>query len=104
MIAFFGTPQKERKGRGRFMIISWIILALQSIALGLGIWKHFQDLYQGGPTGFSYIEAFRRFKTPRTIGLIGDVAFTGNLAMADLLMVSGQWNSNVINVKNSYLT
>ncbi|KAH6912339.1 hypothetical protein BKA70DRAFT_1398269 [Coprinopsis sp. MPI-PUGE-AT-0042] len=90
-ISTFGKLSKERrKGYRRFLLFSGVILAVTSLDLGLDIWIVFRNLFQGGPSPRSYVEAFRAddmnesFRRPQivTIALRGATIILSDILMA----------------------
>ncbi|KAH6902143.1 hypothetical protein BKA70DRAFT_1157439 [Coprinopsis sp. MPI-PUGE-AT-0042] len=88
--AFLGTPKAERKGRLRFIIISWIILLTSSVDTIIDLSAAYRVLYSGGPTGKSYMEVLIKEanESPGAVtGIASDAMLLVCIAVGDVLML-----------------
>ncbi|KAH6912347.1 hypothetical protein BKA70DRAFT_1184942 [Coprinopsis sp. MPI-PUGE-AT-0042] len=85
---FLSTPKEQRKGRLRFIVISWVILVTFSVDTLLDISTVFRILFTGGPTGISYLEADELvWQADKKLGVIGDSFLTVAVTLGDILML-----------------
>ena len=80
-------PKDQQKGRRRFIAIAWIILISFCIGIVLEIHYQFTLLYEGGPTGWSYVQLVRTKTSSLGFVNVSNSAYTVNYAVADALMV-----------------
>jgi len=86
--AFFSLRKKDRRGRLRFVIVSCTILATSSASILLDAWGGYRVLYQGGPTGMSYVQSNLEFwGTSRVPIIIGDAMGWLTIVQGDVLML-----------------
>jgi hypothetical protein len=83
---FVKIPKERRKGHRPFLVFSLVLLAATSIHLVFDIWAVFNSIFNGGPDGKSYIDAYR--KSTQTYDLNRRVTIAGG-SMGDLTVVVG---------------
>jgi hypothetical protein len=85
---FLVTPKDQRKGRVRFIIISWIILLTSGVDTMIDIWQNSRILLTGGPTGVSYLRAIpAQFLRSQVTSITGDALICVAIITGDVLMV-----------------
>jgi hypothetical protein len=60
ILAYLKVPREQRGGHLRFVLFSSAMLAAYSVVLVFDIWIVFDSLFKAGPSGKSYIEAYRK--------------------------------------------
>jgi hypothetical protein len=90
---FIGTPKDQRKGRLRFIIISWIILLASGTDVMIDLWFISRVLLTGGPTGISYLKALpAQYIAVQKPTIASDALLCFAIAVGDILMV-GKWEN-----------
>ncbi|KAH6912340.1 hypothetical protein BKA70DRAFT_1219467 [Coprinopsis sp. MPI-PUGE-AT-0042] len=88
---FFKLWKERRQGYLRFILFSTVILAVTSIELGLDIWLVFRNLFKGGPSPRSYVEAFQADNVNESLRgpRIAAIALSDmTIVLADVLMAT----------------
>ncbi|KAH6907429.1 hypothetical protein BKA70DRAFT_1282973 [Coprinopsis sp. MPI-PUGE-AT-0042] len=88
---FLESPKEHRKGRGKFILASIAIIATSALSSFFDGWKAFRLLYNGGPTGNDYMNAWRkdheRIQSSIATGIVGDTMLVTNIALGDALLL-----------------
>ncbi|KAH6904059.1 hypothetical protein BKA70DRAFT_1509471 [Coprinopsis sp. MPI-PUGE-AT-0042] len=88
LFIFTGTSKDIRQGRLYFVLISYLILLTSSAGTCIDIWMNYRVLYNGGPTGKSYLRAnATNFTMNKTSNLISDALIAVAIASGDILML-----------------
>jgi hypothetical protein len=91
ILAYLKIPRERRKGHLRFVLFSSAMLAVYSVVRIFDIWSVFEDLFKAGPSGKSYIEAYRKYthssSSSRIRWIVSNVLGDGISTAADILMV-----------------
>ncbi|KAH6911540.1 hypothetical protein BKA70DRAFT_1185223 [Coprinopsis sp. MPI-PUGE-AT-0042] len=88
--AYIATPINRRKGRLRFVVISWVILTTSAIDTFTDVRNCFRVLYTGGPTGQSYTQAYDNvyvWDEDQRARIAGNVMLCITIAVGDALML-----------------
>ncbi|KAH6912356.1 hypothetical protein BKA70DRAFT_1398279 [Coprinopsis sp. MPI-PUGE-AT-0042] len=85
---FLGTPRDQRKGRLRFIIISWIILLASGSDVMIDLWDISSILLAGGPSGISYLKAISaQYMIGQKVTIASDALLCVAIAVGDMLML-----------------
>jgi hypothetical protein len=88
--AYLATPIDKRKGRLRFVVISCVILATSTIDTLTDVRACFRVLYNGGPTGQLYAQAYDNvyvWDKDQNARIAGNAMLCITIAVGDALMV-----------------
>lgn len=89
---FLQMPKDLRRGRLRFILISWFILITSSTDTILDIRDVFHHLYAGGPTGTAYMRALKANRMGSlATGVLSDAMLVACIAAGDILMLWRCW-------------
>lgn len=81
------TPERLR-GSLKFLVGSWLVLALSSTAAILSIWMDFRILLTGGPTGISYRNVYsENIESSRTALALSRIMALSSIVCCDALML-----------------
>ncbi|KAH6912341.1 hypothetical protein BKA70DRAFT_1219468 [Coprinopsis sp. MPI-PUGE-AT-0042] len=96
---FLKIPKQRRKGHLRFIMFSVVLLVTSSISLAVDICWVFNNLFNAGPDGKSYIENFRKESEPNgkssswVLAYITVVIDDVTIAAADILLL---WRCSIL--------
>ncbi|KAH6907538.1 hypothetical protein BKA70DRAFT_1104436 [Coprinopsis sp. MPI-PUGE-AT-0042] len=93
---FFATPKDRRKGRLRFIVISALMVMLCAVDICLDLWVNFLLLYNGGPDGVSYLQAYSILIENWRWWAVGKTFFFAAIALGEFLMASPLWRCLVL--------
>ncbi|KAH6912337.1 hypothetical protein BKA70DRAFT_1535717 [Coprinopsis sp. MPI-PUGE-AT-0042] len=83
-------PKERRKGYLQPLIFSGVILVASGICLVLDVWVVFNNLFKAGPTGISYIEAYRNDSAGNSshnvVMILSSVTGDVTIAAGDILL------------------
>jgi hypothetical protein len=85
---FLETPKPLRKGRARFIILSFAIWILSAIPASIDSWVNFEDLFAAGPSGIDFQRQLSRPPAGhRWIPPLNQILLLLYITLGEILMV-----------------
>ncbi|KAH6903714.1 hypothetical protein BKA70DRAFT_1155235 [Coprinopsis sp. MPI-PUGE-AT-0042] len=87
LVAFLDTPKKYRKGRAKFLWISFAISAIFSADTIRGSWGAYERLYSSLPDGKHYLRQYSLVTGITSYSRLSSILIDLYIAMGDVLML-----------------